>query len=136
MAVKRKPRAQGGKKKEQSKTGFASVFSQLRGVMKAYDSLYSVKTDQPKRSYLETKDGRYKGNPMMFGAVMLGKCVRKLSPVSAVCLPGTQENSSQGINEAHAREDLFQFDLLFKQLSDLTAASHEAFSKKKWPAGN
>jgi hypothetical protein len=27
-------------------------------------------------------------------------------------------------------------DLLFKQLSDLTAASHEAFSKKKWPAGN
>jgi hypothetical protein len=135
MAVKRKPRAPGGKKKEKSKADFASVFSQLRGVMKAYDSLYNVKTDQPKRYYLETKDARNKGNPMMFGAVILGKAYVSYHLVPLYVCPELKKTVPKELGKRMQGMACFNFketdDLLFKQLGELTAASHEAFSKKK-----
>ena len=67
MAIKRKAAAH-TKNKKKSNTDFAAVFSRVREVMKSYDSLYNTTTDTPKRYYLETKDGRYRGKPVMFAS--------------------------------------------------------------------
>ena len=136
MAIKRKAAAH---TKNKSNTDFAAVFSRVREVMKSYDSLYNTTTDTPKRYYLETKDGRYRGKPVMFACVMLGKAYVSYHLFPLYVCPELKKTISKELKKRMQGKCCFNFkeadEALFKELADLTASGHRAFGKKEWPEG-
>jgi len=138
MPIKRKAAAR-NTKNQKSSADFTAVFSRVREVMKPYASLYNATTDSPKRYYLETKDGRYKGKPMMFGCVMMGKAYVSYHFFPLYVCPELTKKISKELKKRMQGKSCFNFketdESLFKQLAELTAAGHQEF-KKKWPAAD
>jgi hypothetical protein len=135
MPVKRKAAAH-NMKKQKPNADFATVFSRLREVMKPYGSLYNATTDSPKRYYLETRDGRYKGKPMMFGCVMMGKAYVSYHLFPLYVCPELKKTISKELKKRMQGKSCFNFketdEPLFKQLAELTAAGHQEFAKRVW----
>ena len=108
MAVKRKAPAN-NTKRQKANGDFAAVFSRLRDIMKPYSSVYNATSDNPKRYYLETRDGRYKGKPMMFGCVMMGKAYVSYHLFPLYVCPELKKTVSKELKQRMQGKSCFNF---------------------------
>lgn len=115
---------------------FTEAFAGLKNVMAAFaDELY-VTADEPKKYYLVTKSKSWKGGPMSFGAVMMGKAYVSYHLLPLYMHPELNKKVSPELKKRMQGKACFNFrepDLaLFEQLEELTKAGLEKYREKNW----
>jgi hypothetical protein len=126
----------GAKARDTASADFAGVFDGLKKVMGAFASQLRITEDGPQKYYLVTQSKSWKGGPMFFGAVILGKgyvsyhlmplyvCTELMKTVSSDLKKRMQGKSCFNFREPDAA--------LFAELSALTAAGLEKYRAKNW----
>lgn len=112
---------------------FATVFSALRSILAAHADWLNVTNDSPDDFYANSLRLRYKGNPVMFGAVRKGKNYVSFHFMPVYMSAELQQKISSGLKKRMQGKACFNFksvdEELFRQLTELTAAGLECFEK-------
>jgi hypothetical protein len=110
---------------------FAPVFRALRSVLARHEKQYSVKVDNAAYYYLETKRPVYKGRPMGFAAVRIGKGYVSYHLVPVYMNERLSKTISPALKKRMQGKGCFNFTetdaALFKELRALTDAGAKCF---------
>jgi hypothetical protein len=140
--------------KAEVKDDFAKTFDGLRAILQPYAPKLKVVHDNGTYYYLETKQPKFRGKPICFGAVRRGKnyvSFYLMSVYAASCAPlpkGSKEAEvmSRGAKSAAAMppdlkkrmqgKSCFNFKqpdaLLFKELAELTKRGFDGYRQLGW----
>ena len=141
--------------KAEVKDDFARTFQGLRAVLQPYAAKLNVVHDTDKYYYLETKEPKYRGKPICFGAVRLGKqyvSFYLMAVYSAeACVTPTKGSTEEKIVGATSKltksmspelkkrmqgKSCFNFKqpdpVLFKELATLTKQGFEGYKRLGW----
>jgi len=129
---KAKPSAKNGA----GSADFAEVFDGLKTVMAAFAPQLHVTKDEPKKYYLVTKSKSWRGGPMYFGAVILGKAYISYHLMPLYVCPDLAKTISPELRKRMQGKSCFNFrsvdDALFAELGELTSAGLEKYRAKSW----
>lgn len=141
--------------KADGKDDFVKTFEELRAILQPYASKLKVVHDNEKVYYLETKQPKYRGKPVCFGAVRLGKqyvsfylmavysaaaCVTPAKGSTEEKIVGATSKLSKSMSpELKKRmqgKSCFNFKqpdpVLFKELAGLTKQGFQGYNKLGW----
>jgi hypothetical protein len=115
---------------------FQKVFAALKPILTPYARRLAVKDDKPGHYYLETKTAVYKGRPMMFAAIRMGKAYVSFHLLPLYMNPKLKATISPGLQKRMQGKACFNFKEVdaghIAELKQLTKAGFEQF--KNWPA--
>lgn len=115
---------------------FAAAFAGLKSAMAGIAGELLVTANEPKKYYLVTKSKSWKGGPMFFGAVMMGKAYVSYHLMPLYTHPELAKAVSPELKKRMQGKSCFNFrepDLaLFTQLGELAKAGLEKYREKKW----
>lgn len=113
--------------------GFTEVFAALRAILAAHDDRLSVTKDTAGHFSTDVLRVRYKGHPVMFGAVRMGKNYVSFHLMPVYMNPRLLGTISPELRRRMQGKACFNFNTvdegLFRQLSDLTAAGLKCFEQ-------
>jgi hypothetical protein len=137
IRIKAKPsRSPSSKSKPIPRGDFSATFAKLKEVMSGFADELHVSTDEPKKYYLVTKSKSWKGGPMFFGAVMMGKAYASDHLLPLYVCPELTKTISPELKKRMQGKACFNFRepdaKLFAQLRDVTRAGLEKYRAKKW----
>ena len=144
MAKKTAPKKAAAKKsktkpaanKTAGSADFAATFAGLKKVMAAFTPQLHVTVDEPKKYYLVTKSKSWRGGPMYFGAVILGKAYVSYHLMPLYMCPDLAKTLSPELKRRKQGKACFNFrsvdDALFAELGELTSAGLEKYRVKNW----
>ena len=114
---------------------FPAVFAALKKILTPYEKRLSVVRYKPEFYYLETILPCYKGKPVLFGAVRLGKNYVSYYLMPVYMTPDLQKRISPELRKRMQGKSCFNFTeidpALFRELATLTAAGFKAFRDLK-----
>jgi hypothetical protein len=123
-------------RKSGSAKDFLAVFAALRMILKPYEKHLSVVRYKPEYYYLETLWPRYKGKPVCFGAVRLGKSYVSYYLMPVYVNPQLQKRISPELKKRMQGKSCFNFTkidaVLFRELDALTRAGFACYRKLKY----
>jgi hypothetical protein len=126
----------GAKAKGLADANFAATFTQLKDVMSAFVPELRVTADEPRKYYLVTKANSWKGGPMFFGAVMMGKAYVSYHLMPLYACPDLVKKISPDLKQRMQGKSCFNFrvpdEALFAELGELTKAGLEKYRSKNW----
>jgi hypothetical protein len=115
---------------------FASAFEALKKVMSAFENDLRATANEPRKYYLVTKAQSWKGGPMFFGAVMMGKAYVSYHLFPLYVCPELGKTVSSALKKRMQGKTCFNFgapdSALFAELGDLTRAGLEKYRAKNW----
>jgi hypothetical protein len=115
--------------------GFPPVFAALKKILNPYEKHLSVVRYKPEFYYLETVLPCYKGKPVCFGAVRLGKNYVSYYLMPVYMNPELQKRISPELKKRLQGKSCFNFtevdSVLFRELAALTAAGFKGFRARK-----
>jgi hypothetical protein len=115
---------------------FTAVFDGLKNVMGAFACELRPTADEPRKYYLVTKANSWKGGPMFFGAVMMGKAYVSYHLMPLYACPELVKTVSSDLKKRMQGKSCFNFrapdEALFAELSELTKAGLEKYRAKNW----
>ena len=115
---------------------FTAVFDGLKNVMGAVACELRPTADEPRKYYLVTKANSWKGGPMFFGAVMMGKSYVSYHLMPLYACPELVKTVSSDLKKRMQGKSCFNFrapdEALFAELSELTKAGLEKYRAKNW----
>ena len=116
--------------------GFGATFDALKRVIAAFAPELRVTVDEPRKYYLVTKANSWKGGPMYFGAVMMGKAYVSYHLMPLYMCPDLAKTISPTLKKRKQGKACFNFrepdDALFAELGELTKAGLEKYRGKNW----
>lgn len=114
---------------------FPAVFAALKKILTPYEKRLSVVRYKPEFYYLETLLPCYKGKPVLFGAVRLGKNYVSYYLMPVYMAPALQKSISPELRKRMQGKSCFNFTeidpVFFRELAHLTAAGFKAFRALK-----
>jgi hypothetical protein len=137
ILVKKKKPASLPKKTEPAKSAkdFPAVFAALKKILNPYEKHLSIVRYKPEFYYLETVLACYKGKPVCFGAVRLGKNYVSYYLMPVYMNPELQKRISPELKKRMQGKSCFNFTevdpVLFRELAALTAAGFTSFRTMK-----
>ncbi len=115
---------------------FADTFEGLKTIMGGVASHLHVTHDEPKKYQLVTKSSSWRGGPMYFGAVMMGKAYVSYHLMALYVCPELEKVVPAGLKKRKQGKACFNFRApdaaLFAELSELTKAGIEKYRAKNW----
>ena len=115
---------------------FPAVFAALKKILTPYEKHLSVVRYKPEFYYLETVLPRYKGKPVLFGAVRLGKNYVSYYLMPVYMTPDLQKRISPELRKRMQGKSCFNFTeidpVLFRELAALTLAGFRGFRDRKF----
>lgn len=121
-------------KKKDSNPEFEAAYTELRKILAKHARKLNVAKDDATTYCLESKKPKYKGHPMMFGAVMK-KSYISFHLVSLYMMPELKKSLSPELKKRMQGKACFNFRKpepeLFKELVTLTETSLNAFESWK-----
>ena len=115
---------------------FPAVFAALKKILTPYEKRLSVVRYKPEFYYLETVLSCYKGKPLHFGAVRLGKNYVSYYLMPVYMSPDLQKRISPELRKRMQGKSCFNFTeinpILFRELAELTAAGFKGFRALKY----
>lgn len=112
---------------------FSTVFAALRAILAAHGERLSVTKDTVDHFSTDALRLRYKGKPVMFGAVRMGKNYVSFHFMPVYMNPRLLGTISPELKRRMQGKACFNFktvdEELFRQLSELTAAGLECFEQ-------
>ena len=135
--MKKKRTTSSRKKKAPAKSAkdFPAVFAALKKILTPYEKRLSVVRYKPEFYYLETVLPCYKGKPLHFGAVRLGKNYVSYYLMPVYMTPDLQKRISPELRKRMQGKSCFNFTeidpVLFPELAALTASGFQAFRARK-----
>ena len=115
---------------------FAAAFEGLKRVITAFAPELWVSTDEPQKYYLVTKSHSWKGGPMFFGAVVMGKAYVSYHLMALYSCPELVRVISPELKKRMQGKSCFNFkapdEALFAELGELTRAGLEKYRAKNW----
>lgn len=135
-AVSRTKAKSASKEKASSPADFAFVFQALKKVMGAVAPELRATADEPRKYYLVTKANSWKGGPMFFGAVMMGKAYISYHLMPLYACPDLVKTVSPELRKRMQGKSCFNFrapdEALYAELGELTKAGLEKYRTKNW----
>lgn len=132
----KKSRAKPAAKKLVESANFGAVFEGLKKVMAAFAPQLQVTVDEPKKYYLVTRSKSWRGGPMYFGAVILGKAYVSYHLMPLYTHPQLTKTMSPELKKRKQGKSCFNFRALDEKLSaelaELTQAGLDAYRSKNW----
>ena len=108
------------------------TFEALKKIYEPFASKLNVLHDSDSQYYLESKDPMYKGRPMCFGAVRMGKSSVSFHLMALYCFPQMKKKISPELKKRMQRKQCFNFAkpdaALFAELSRLAAEGTKRFA--------
>ncbi len=130
---KTKPRA---KSPARASADFGAVFEELKKVMGTVAPQLRVIDDQPEKYSLVTQSKSWRGGPMFFGAITLGKAYVSYHLMALYVCPELTKEVPLGLGKRKQGKACFNFRApdvaLFAELRDLTKAGLEKYRAKNW----
>jgi hypothetical protein len=118
---------------ESKETDFAAAFAALRRMLVPYADRFHVAHDTPEHFYLETKTPVYKGKPLMFAAVRMGRAYVSYHLFPIYMKPALAAKISPELKLRMQGKSCFNFaklePSLIEELASLTASSVPAFKE-------
>jgi hypothetical protein len=115
---------------------FPAVFAALKRILTPYEKRLSVVRYRPEFYYLETVLPCYKGKPLHFGAVRLGKNYVSYYFMPVYMSADLQKRISPELRKRMQGKSCFNFTeidpVLFRELAALTSAGFKAFHALKF----
>ena len=115
---------------------FAAAFDGLKKVITAFAPELWVSADEPQKYYLVTKSHSWKGGPMFFGAVIMGKAYVSYHLMALYSCPELVKMISPELKKRMQGKSCFNFKApdgaLFAELGGLTRAGLEKYRAKNW----
>jgi hypothetical protein len=137
--VTKKAVSKKGKLKPQAKAttpAFVATFDGLKKVMAAFAPELRVTADEPRKYNLVTKSNSWKGGPMFFGAVIVGKAYVSYHLMPLYVCPELVKTVSPALKKRMQGKACFNFrepdESLFTELGALTQAGLEKYKFKSW----
>jgi hypothetical protein len=132
------------KEKRASRTGatevvdraenFAAAFFGLKRIFAPYTKSLNVNADTRTRYYLETKAASYKGKPLFFGAVILGRASVSFHLMPLYWDGSLTKKLSPDLKKKMQGKSCFNFTApnpkLFRELEKVTAAGYALYKRK------
>jgi hypothetical protein len=137
ILVKKKKTTSSPKKTARAKSAkdFPAVFAALKKILNPYEKHLSVVRYKPEFYYLETLLPCYKGKPVCFGAVRMGKNYVSYYLMPVYMNPELRKRISPELKKRMQGKSCFNFKeidpVLFRELTALTAAGFKGFLAKK-----
>jgi hypothetical protein len=114
---------------------FSPVFAALKKILNPYEKHLSVVRYKPEFYYLETLLPCYRGKPVCFGAVRLGKNYVSYYLMPVYMNPELQKRILPELKKRMQGKSCFNFTeidpVLFRELAALTAAGFKGFRARK-----
>ena len=115
-------------------TEFATVFAALRAILAAHKDRLKITQDTAVGFSTDALRLRYKGNPVMFGAVRIGKNYVSFHLMPVYMNPRLQQTISPELKKRMQGKACFNFKTvdkaLFKELGALTKRGYQRFKKE------
>jgi hypothetical protein len=115
---------------------FATTFAALKKVLAPFSDQPRVTADEPRKYHLVTQSKSWKGGPMFFGAVMMGKAYVSYHLMPRYTHPELIKTLSPELRKRMQGKSCFNFgvpdDGLFAELVTLTQAGREKYRTKNW----
>ena len=115
---------------------FSTVFDALRAILAKHADRLNITKDTAAGFSAEARRLRYKGKPVMFGAVRVGKNYVSFYFMPVYMNAALQKRISPELKKRMQGKACFNFknvdEELFRQLAELTAAGLECFEKGKF----
>jgi hypothetical protein len=112
------------------KTDLAPVFARLKQILKPFEDRLAVKEDSAKCYYLETRQPAYRGKPLCFGAVRLGKAYVGFYLMSVYAFPDLARAIPAGLQKRHHGKSCFNFSKVEEDLmEDLARITQDGFAR-------
>jgi len=135
QAPSRKAGKAAGKK---SPAELGKVYDALCAILKPYQKKLQWKEYGDSFYYLETKEPVYRGKPMCYGGVRLGKNYVSYYLMSVYASPELMKSMSPELKKRMQGKSCFNFTAvdpkLFAELKSLTKAGAALFDKMDWKA--
>jgi hypothetical protein len=113
----------------------AETFEALKKIYKPFAAQMNVTADADSYYYLESKTPIYKGKPMCFGAVRLGKEKVSIHMMALYCFPEMKKKMSPELKKRMQGKQCFNFSkpdaALFAELSQLAEEGARRFKNVK-----
>lgn len=128
----KKPKASTGK----SAKNLSKVYETLCAILKPYEKTLKKKMYAKDFYYLETHDPVYRGKPMCYGGVRLGKNYVSYYLMSVYAAPELVRNMSPELKKRMQGKSCFNFTavdpILFEELKALTRIGAAKFDAMDW----
>jgi len=115
---------------------FAATFDGLKKVIAALAPDLRVTADEPRKYYVVTKSNSWKGGPMFFGAVMMGKAYVSYHLMPLYACPDLAKMVSPDLKKRMQGKSCFNFrapdEALFAELGELTKVGLDKYRAKHW----
>jgi hypothetical protein len=115
---------------------FEAVFEELKKVMSAFESELRITASKPQEYSLATRANCWKGGPMFFVAVKIGKAYVSYHLFPLYVCPEMGKMVSASLKKRMQGKSCFNFRApdrsLLAELSELTKAGVEKYSAKNW----
>ena len=139
IAVKKRPSPEGVAKAKSggaAEADFAATFDGLKRMMAVFESELRVTSDEPRKYYMVTKSNSWRGGPMYFGAVMMGKAYVSYHLMPLYTCPELVKKVSPELKKRMQGKACFNFrapdQALFAELGELSQAGLEKYRAHKW----
>jgi len=113
---------------------FDAVFARLRAILVPFARKLKAAHDKPDYYYLETQAPLYKGRPVFFAAVRIGKGYVSFHLMPVYAYPEMRKSLSPALRKRMQGKACFNFTAvdqeLFEELRQLTAEGMEGFPQK------
>jgi len=115
---------------------FAITFAALKKVLAAFSERFRVTANEPHKYYLVTQSKSWKGSPMFFGAIMVGKAYVSYHLMPLYTHPELIKTLSPELKKRMQGKSCFNFrapdGALFAELGTVTQAGLEKYRAKNW----
>jgi hypothetical protein len=123
-------------RKPVASSDFEATFAGLKGVIAKFADELHVSVDEPRKYYLVTRSKSWRGGPMFFGAVMLGKAYVSYHLMPLYMNPALVKIVSPKLKKRMQGKACLNFrepdEVLFAELGELTKAGLEEYRMKGW----
>jgi hypothetical protein len=114
---------------------FVEIFARLKALVKPYEGQLAVVKETPTEYYLQTHDACYRGKPVWFGGVRMGKAYVSYHLIPVYASPALAKKVSPSLKKRMQGKSCFNFTAvdegLFGELEKLTREGFTAFQKMK-----
>jgi hypothetical protein len=113
---------------------FAQTFFALKMIFAPVEKHFHVSADTREKYYLETRSSSYKGKPLFFGAVLMGKAYVSFHLMPLYWEPALLKRASPQLKKCMQGKSCFNFAapdrVLFRELSKLTTFGLALYRRK------
>jgi len=113
---------------------FAKAFYALKQLFAPYEHRLQVTADSREKYYLQTKSRSYQGQPLFFGATILGRSCVSFQLMPLYWDPSLRKGISSELQKRMQGKTCFNFTApepaLFRQLARLTSRGFALYNRK------